>query len=220
MRKGLQGLGVLIVFAILSACGKSTPPPPAEPVSAVRKEIPGQEQPERMAKEHAHDDAAPSAAAGVAPAQEVIGQMETYATINGKDIQGYIAFPAAAEGALPGVLVFHEWWGLNDNVKAMANRLAGEGYAVLAADFYSGRAATAPDQAQALMQEATAKPDAIAANIRQAHEFLRDHLKATGVASLGWCFGGSIRLLRLILPAFGGMLVAGVGVLLFWPAAP
>jgi carboxymethylenebutenolidase len=98
---------------------------------------------------------------------------------------GYYAHPEAA-GNYPGVVMIHEWWGLNDQIKDMARQLAGEGYSVLAVDLY-GKVATTPADAQAA---ATALDQVEATkNMRDAAAFLRAH-GATKLASLGWCFGG------------------------------
>ena len=85
----------------------------------------------------------------------------------------------------------HEWWGLNDNIRAMAERLAGEGYAALAVDLYGGVSAVAPQEARDLMQEAMANRPAAEADLREAHAYLREELGATQVGSIGWCFGGA-----------------------------
>lgn len=103
----------------------------------------------------------------------------------------YLSLPAAAgEGPVPGVVVIHEWWGLNDHIKLWADRLADEGYAALAVDLYGGVVATDSDAAMAAMQ---AVDDAKALEILlAAHAFLRDdeRVKAPRRGSLGWCFGG------------------------------
>ena len=86
--------------------------------------------------------------------------------------------------------MIHEWWGLNDNVRAMAARYANEGYQVLAVDLYGGQAATTPDGAMALMRTALGRPNETHANLRQAYDYLTEH-GATRVGVVGWCFGGS-----------------------------
>ena len=177
----MRSVWIFLISGLLAACGPSSPAPDEN-----------QAYVQKMAQQHAQDRPAPSPAAQAAPASEVVGRIETYGNSDGKTLQGYVAYPASAEGALPGVLMFHEWWGLNDNIKSMANQLAAQGYAVIAVDMYGGRVAQQPDQAQALMQEAIGKPDAIKANIQQAYGYLKDHLKAARVGTLGWCFGGSM----------------------------
>jgi carboxymethylenebutenolidase len=174
---------LLLLAGLMVACGEKTPVNP-EPES--------KDYAQRMAQEHAGDQPTPSPAATNAATAEVIGKMEVYARLGGKPVQGYVVYPAQAEGALPGVLMFHEWWGLNDNIKSMANQLAAQGYAVLAADFYGGRVAQEPSQAQALMQEALGQQLALQSNINQGFEFLRSQMKAARIGTLGWCFGGTM----------------------------
>jgi carboxymethylenebutenolidase len=86
--------------------------------------------------------------------------------------------------------VIHEWWGLNDNVRAMAERLAGEGYIVLAIDLFGGETAADPDTARTLMQGVVDDPAGAEQNILEAHAFLESTAGAPAIASLGWCFGG------------------------------
>ena len=153
----------------------------------------------RMAQQHAKDSPAASPAAQVEQPLPVKSQTVRYATIGGKDIEGYLAYPAAAEGGLPGVLVFHEWWGLNDNIRAMTNQLAAQGYVALAADLYSGRVATTPEVARPLMEEALGNADAMGQNLRQAHAYLKEQIKATRIGTIGWCFGGMLSLRTALL---------------------
>jgi carboxymethylenebutenolidase len=149
-------------------------------------------QADAMAAMH-HDDApVPSPAAQTPPGAPVEGREVTYGAAKGQALKGYFTRPAEAAEGLPGVIVFHEWWGLNDNIRAMADRLAAQGYLVLAADLYGGRQAEKPDQAQALMQQALADGPAIDANIEAAYGWLKDQAKAGRIGTLGWCFGGSI----------------------------
>jgi carboxymethylenebutenolidase len=156
---------------------------------------------ERMAQEHAKDQPTPSPAARGDAASPIKSQTVRYATVNGREVSGYMAYPAAAEGGLPAVLVFHEWWGLNDNIKSMADQLAGQGYVALAADLYGGKVATQPEQARSLMEQALKDRDAMGQNLRQAHAFLKEQIKATRIGTIGWCFGGSLSLeTALVVP--------------------
>lgn len=156
---------------------------------------------DRMAQQHRTDSPAPSPAARAETAAPTRSQTVRYATVNGREVNGYLAYPASAEGGLPAVLVFHEWWGLNDNIKSMADQLAGQGYVALAADLYSGRVATQPEAARALMEEALNDRDAMGQNLRQAHAYLKEQIKATRVGTIGWCFGGAVSLrTALIVP--------------------
>lgn len=154
-----------------------------------------------MAHAHAHDTPTPTPTATLEPRQAVTGEEVVYATVGGNPVKGYLARPQAAGKALPALLVIHEWWGLNDNVRAMTRRLAGEGYAALAVDLYGGEAATTPDAARALMQKAMATSYAAQDNLRQAYAYLTT-AGAPKVGVLGWCFGGGWSLrTALLLPA-------------------
>jgi carboxymethylenebutenolidase len=153
----------------------------------------------RMAKEHATDQPVPSPATQSEGGAPIKSQTVQYATVNGRPVSGYLAYPASAEGGLPAVLVFHEWWGLNDNIKAMADQLAGQGYVALAADLYGGRVATQPEAARTLMEEALKDRDAMGQNLRQAHAYLKEQIKATRIGTIGWCFGGGVSLRASLL---------------------
>ncbi|MEK7247022.1 MAG: dienelactone hydrolase family protein [Chloroflexota bacterium] len=71
---------------------------------------------------------------------------------NGSTTPGFLARPEG-DGPFPGVIVIQEWWGLNDNIKDIAQRLAHEGYAAFAPDLYHGRVTREPDQAQKMMMQ-------------------------------------------------------------------
>lgn len=100
--------------------------------------------------------------------------------------KGFFASPEKA-GSYPGVVMIHEWWGLNDNIKDMARQLAKEGYNVLAVDLYNGVVAKTPDEARA-QTTALDQPKALE-NLKAALAFLKTK-GATKLASFGWCFGG------------------------------
>ncbi len=147
----------------------------------------------KMAKEHQHDTAMASPATVPAPAQTVAAEEIVYATLDGKAVKGYLTRPvlsAPATKPLPALLVIQEWWGLNDNIRAMARRFAGEGYLVLAVDLYEGKVATTPEAAMAAMQSAMEKPARLMENLRQAQAFLVREGGATKIGVVGWCFGG------------------------------
>ncbi len=144
----------------------------------------------RMAQAHAGDEAVSNEASKTRPAHPVTGETVEYATIDGKTVEGYLARPQDMEGPLPAIIVIQEWWGLNDNIRAMADRFAGEGYAALAVDLYNGQVAADAQGARALMMEAGANPDTVKDNLRQAYAYLTDTLAAPSVGTVGWCFGG------------------------------
>jgi carboxymethylenebutenolidase len=185
--------GIALSAALLLAPGCSKPP--AEPTPQDKDFA------ARMAQAHKTDAPTPSPAAEVLPAVPVKSQNVAYGKVRGRDVSGYLAYPANTEGGLPGVLVFHEWWGLNANIKSMADQLAAQGYVVLAADLYGGRVAEQPDQAKELMTQALKDREAMGQNLRQAHAYLKDQIKATRVGTIGWCFGGGLSFeTALLLP--------------------
>jgi carboxymethylenebutenolidase len=147
---------------------------------------------EQLAKVHKGDSPAPTAATAERPALEVATQSVVYGTVKGRPVTGHLAYPVEAHGALPAIMVFHEWWGLNDNVKTMADRLAGQGYVVLALDMFGGEVATTPDEAKALIGKAFADEEALGANIRAAYAYMGKETPASSIATLGWCFGGAL----------------------------
>ena len=102
-------------------------------------------------------------------------------------VTGYLARPAGT-GPLPGVVMIHEWWGLNDHIRDMARILASHGYQVLAVDLFKGSVAATSEQAQA--QTRALNQSEATANLRAAVAYLREEQGAPAVGSLGWCFGG------------------------------
>lgn len=107
---------------------------------------------------------------------------------------GYLAVPEG-EGPFPALVIIHEWNGLVDRVREVADDLAAEGYVTLAADLYQGRTGATPDQNIALMNEASADMASVVSNLDAAVSFLRARPDVTGrVGAMGWCFGGGIAL--------------------------
>jgi carboxymethylenebutenolidase len=107
---------------------------------------------------------------------------------------GYLAVPEG-EGPFPALIIIHEWNGLVDRVREVADAMADEGYVTLAADLYSGQVGTTGAENRALMSEHLADPDAMVANLDAAARFLRERDDVTGrVGAMGWCFGGGVAL--------------------------
>ncbi len=154
-----------------------------------------------MSREHADDAATPSAAASVAPGREVVTETLAYAEVGEQVAYGYFVIPADMVEPLPAVIVIHEWWGLNDGVRQMADRIAGEGFIVLAVDLFGGDSAETPTEARELMLEVVENPERANENLRQAYEFVTTTAGAPAVSSLGWCFGGGWSLnMALLFP--------------------
>lgn len=127
--------------------------------------------------------ASPSLARAAAHSLEEI-QLETD---GGKRVTGYLAKPARTPA--PALLLIHEWWGVNDQIKAVTVEFAKQGYLALAVDLMDGQVATSRDQARAQTQAVKA-PEALDTMTSWA-TFMRKHKLSTGtLGTVGWCFGG------------------------------
>jgi carboxymethylenebutenolidase len=153
---------------------------------------------DRMAQEHKHDKPTATQAAKEEPAQPVTAEEVTYGEAGGKPLRGYLAKPKSASGSLPGIVVIHEWWGLNDNIRAMTRRLAGEGYQALAVDLYGGQKADNPDAAMKLVNGVMQNRAAGEENLRRAVVYLESK-GAPKIGVIGWCFGGGWSLATTLL---------------------
>ncbi len=112
----------------------------------------------------------------------------------GSSTMGYLAVPEGA-GPFPGLILVHEWDGLKDRVRQVADALAAEGYVALAADLFKGRTGNDATENRALTEEVGANPEEMIANLDAAAAFLRARSDVTGkVATMGWCFGGGMAL--------------------------
>jgi dienelactone hydrolase len=97
--------------------------------------------------------------------------------------------------ARPGVIVVHEWWGLNDYARSRARQLAELGYSAIAVDMYgTGKVAQHPDDAKAFMQAAFAESDKMNARFNAAKALLADQesVDAKKIYAIGYCFGGGV----------------------------
>lgn len=114
---------------------------------------------------------------------------------DGKTAPGYLARAPQPSGA-PGVVLFAEWWGVDDRIKEAADRLATSGFNVLVPDLYRGRSAATGDEANHLMQGLDFG-DAAGQDANGAARYLREHgAKRVGVA--GFCMGGALALLSVM----------------------
>lgn len=115
--------------------------------------------------------------------------------VGDEEFIGYLAYDDAVEGKRPGVLVVHEWWGLNDYVRKRAEMLAAEGYTAFALDMYgSGKTADHPEDAKAFAQEALADMTEVERRFKAAKDVLQQHetVDADRIAAIGYCFGGGV----------------------------
>ena len=154
---------------------------------------------DRMAAEHAGDRPDATGAATTGPALEIEEQIVQYATIGGKPVTGFLARPVDAPEGTPGIIVIQEWWGLNDNIRSMADQLAGAGYVALAVDLYEGEVADTPERARELVTASMEREDALEDNLRLAYAYLEDEYGSSRIGAIGWCFGGGWSLRTALL---------------------
>jgi len=117
--------------------------------------------------------------------------------VDGTKHIGYLAYDDAAKGKQPGVLVFHEWWGLDDYAKKRAEQLAGLGYVAFCADMYGEGKVTehpkdAGKMAQAVRMNAKVWLSRAEAALKKLQSF--EGLDKDKIAAIGYCFGGSTAL--------------------------
>jgi carboxymethylenebutenolidase len=105
--------------------------------------------------------------------------------------RGYLSVPAG-EGPFPALVIIHEWNGLTDRVRQVADDFAAEGYVTLAADLFQGQVGQNPDENRALMAEAEPR---VIPNLDAAVQYLKARDDVTGrVGAMGWCYGGGVAL--------------------------
>jgi dienelactone hydrolase len=124
-------------------------------------------------------------------------------------MRGFLAYDDALTGKRPGVLVVHEWWGLNDFAKERAEKLAGLGYVALAADIYgNGRTTTDREEAGKLAGALRGNPELLRARAQAALKVLAadPRVNPKRLAAIGFCFGGT----TVLELAFSGADLAGV----------
>lgn len=130
-----------------------------------------------------------------AVAHAAVQEKEVSYEANGTKLRGYVAYDDAVKGKRPGVLVVHEWWGLNDYARKRARMLAEQGYTALALDMYgSGKQAHHPDDAQKFSSEVSQNEALAKARFEAALVLLKQQktVDAGNIGAIGYCFGGSV----------------------------
>jgi dienelactone hydrolase len=128
---------------------------------------------------------------------------------DGTVMRGFLAYDDGLKGKRPGVLVVHEWWGLNDFARERAVKLAGLGYVALAADMYGGGATTRDrEEAGKLAGALRGNPDLLRARAQAAYKVLATdpRVDPKRLAAIGFCFGGT----TVLELAYSGADLAGV----------
>lgn len=120
------------------------------------------------------------------------GKQVTYK--RGEDTVTAMLYQPSGKGPFPGIVVIHEWWGLNDWVKEQASKLADQGYVTLAIDLYRGKVATTAEEAHELMRGVP--EDRATMDLLSAADYLRaqKNVNPKKVGAIGWCMGGGYAL--------------------------
>ena len=150
-------------------------PAPASVSEALENQTPG-EQPQQPTEP--------------AERRAVVAETLAYAEVNDQLVKGHFVFPEDMVEALPAVILIHEWWGLDDNIRGVADRLASEGFIVLAVDLYNGQTATRAPDARKLMLGVVENPEFAETNIERAFAWIYETTGATEVAAVGYGYGG------------------------------
>ncbi len=129
--------------------------------------------------------------------QAAIKDKEVTYEAGGVQLKGYVAWDDAVKGKRPGVLVVHEWWGLNDYARKRARMLAEQGYTALALDMYGeGKQAHHPQDAQKFSSEVSQNAAMARARFEAALALLKQQetVDPDKIGAIGYCFGGSVAL--------------------------
>ena len=170
--------GVLGLASLVAGCDSGKQESPSGDGEVARDNV------EAIAREHDNEGAT------FAPQRTVVSDRLAYAEVDDELVYGYFVFPSDMIEPLAAIIVIHEWWGLNDNIRAMSDRLAAEGYIVLAIDLFGGKIATSADEARQSVLSTIEDSELASENIRQAYDFLSTAAGAPRIGSLGWGFGG------------------------------
>mmetsp|Transcript_1318 Transcript_1318/g.2382 ORF Transcript_1318/g.2382 Transcript_1318/m.2382 type:complete len:264 (-) Transcript_1318:33-824(-) len=144
---------------------------------------------EAMAKEHADDKPTETPASQVQPEVPVVDES---VKLKGEQ-SAYWAVPEQSSNnkIKASIVVIHEWWGLNDQIKSVTRQLAGQGYAALAVNLYGCDAVSSPHEAMKIMDEALEHKEKLVENLKDAVAFLNEKNAETKLGVIGWCFGGA-----------------------------
>jgi carboxymethylenebutenolidase len=122
-----------------------------------------------------------------------MGTTVSFQRPDGQVLQGYLAEPAQAAGA-PAIVVIQEWWGINAQIRGVADRLASAGYVALVPDLYRGKSTVEAEEAHHLMTGLNFG-EAASQDIRGAVQYLKTRSDKVGIT--GFCMGGALTLLAL-----------------------
>lgn len=108
------------------------------------------------------------------------------------EAQGYLAMPQTGTD-LPTIILIHQWWGVDEDMKHKAQQFAKEGYVALAVDLYDGKSAQTTDEARELAGKVQSNMEEAFNNLNAAVIYLKNlpNVDIKRLASVGWCFGGN-----------------------------
>ena len=135
-----------------------------------------------------------TAVSPVAAAQKIDGKNITYSA-GGVMMKGYLVYDRNMTGKRPGVLIVHEWWGLNDYIRHRAQMLAELGYVAFAVDMYgNGKVATHPKDAKTFSSKLADNFDTMKLRFLAAEQLLKKQkmVDKENIAAIGYCFGGGV----------------------------
>jgi len=147
--------------------------------------------------------------AGITAAQADIVTKKIEYGVDGTEMKGYLSYDDSIKGQRPGVLVVHEWWGLNDYARKRARMLAKLGYTAFALDMYgNGKQAKHPDDAKKFSSEVMSNLPMEKSRFKAAYDLLRKEktVDPNRIAAIGYCFGVAV----VLEMARSGVDLAGV----------
>ncbi|MEM1261163.1 MAG: dienelactone hydrolase family protein [Pseudomonadota bacterium] len=173
MRKPITFTALALVVGLLGACGSEDPPPAETTTATAPAPVAAQPTPTPTVDGRAST-----------------GDMLAYAEVEGTLARGFLAYPSDMIEPLPAIMLLHDWFGLDDNVKALAKDLAGQGYVVLAVDLFDGKTGTLPRDTRDALVRMLEKPELTRTNLEQAITFVRETVGSPRLAMLGFGSGG------------------------------
>lgn len=123
-----------------------------------------------------------------------MGEMMTFKRPDGQEAKGYLV--TTDQENAPGIVVIQEWWGLDDQIKGVADKYAAAGYRVLVPDLYRGKLALEANEAEHLMNDLDFA-DAAGQDVRGAVQYLKQSGSAK-VGVTGYCMGGALTMLTAV----------------------
>ncbi len=183
-------LAAFLWLSVFTACDSSSDSGEAAPAAVPDNGLAGPGDATEAAPDAVDAAPVPTAAVDTEPQRPVVAETLPYAEVREELVYGHFVFPADMVDPLPGIILIHEWWGLTDSVRAMADRIAAEGYVVLAVDLFGGRSTQSPSEARDLLVPVIENPGRAEENIRQAYDFLATSGQAPRIGVIGWDFGG------------------------------